>query len=482
MKLGSRIFACSLLLLSLCLYYPINAYLGTLRTRYLEGVEDPLVDQANILAELAGREMASGRFTRRQWHNWFDKIARRNPDARIYSLLKQGVDQRIYITDAGGKLLFDSSRKDPPGSDYSDWRNIHLTLQGKYGTRTTKTDPSNAKSSVLHVSAPIYQNREITGVLTVAKPTGNIWYFLRQAKLRILATALASLAVAAAFSYALALWLTRPMSRLTRYALDIARGRQPPRPKLDSSEIGVMGQAFFQMQDALEGTHYVEQYIQNLTHELKSPLSAIRGAAELLTEPMPQEQQQRFLANIRSEALRLQQVIDRMLELSSLENRKEPLRKETIAVQSLLANMAESAQCMLQQKGLQLSLPSQVKGTVQGDCFLLNRALSNLLTNAIEFSPEGGTIAIKTDILPGLLAFVILDQGPGIPDFAGERIFEKFYSLERPATGKKSTGLGLSFVRQVALLHGGEVHLENRHGQGTCARLSLPLDGISCKP
>ncbi len=293
MKLGSRIFCCNLLLLSLCLYYPVSRHVDALRTRYLEGVEDPLVDQANILAEYAGREMAAQRFSPQQWHTWFDRIYHRKLYARIYSLTKTRVDLRVYITDAKGKLLFDSTRKDARGSDYVLWRNIQRTLLGEYGARTTRLDTRDETSSVLHVSAPIYNRQDIIGVLTVAKPTGNIWYFLKQARLQIIATAFLTLAVAALFSYLLALWLTGPIRKLTRYARAVTEGSDAARPKLGSSEIGMMGDAFYRMQDALEGKNYVEQYIQNLTHEMKSPLSAIRGAAELLEEPMPPEQQQR---------------------------------------------------------------------------------------------------------------------------------------------------------------------------------------------
>ncbi len=172
----------------------------------------------------------------------------------------------------------------------------------------------------------------------------------------------------------------------------------------------------------------------------------------------------------------MQQVIDRMLELSSLENRKEPLQKEAVAVQSLLSNLLESAQPLLEQKQLRLVMPSRTTDIVQADPFLLNRALNNLLTNAMEFSPSGGTIEIRLDLFPGSLTFLFLDQGPGIPDYAENKIFEKFYSLERPGTGKKSTGLGLSFVHQVARLHDGEVRLDNRKHGGACARFTIPAN------
>jgi two-component system sensor histidine kinase CreC len=114
--------------------------------------------------------------------------------------------------------------------------------------------------------------------------------------------------------------------------------------------------------------------------------------------------------------------------------------------------------------------------TVQGDRFLLGQALANLLDNAIAFSPEAGRIELALHHTGAAQCeLTIADQGAGIPEFAQERLFERFYSLPRPATGEKSTGLGLAFVREVAQLHGGAVELNNRPQGGALARLTLPL-------
>ena len=474
MKLGTKIFCTTLALISLSLYYPVNQFIGTLRTRYLEGIEDSLVDQAYILAALAQEQMQEKGAFSPSWHLWFDQVYQEHFQADIYKLTKTHVDMRIYITDAVGKLLFDSKRLFTPGTDFSQWRNIKLSLEGQYGARTSHMDTPDESSSVLHISAPIFdEQHQLLGVLTVAKPTGNVIYFLQQARPKIIFTSLLTLTVAGIFNYLLAVLLTRPINRLTTYALKVKEGKTAQRPKLGGGEIATMGEAFFQMQDALEGKNYIEQYIQNLTHEMKSPLSSIRGAAELLHEPMAQAMQQRFLKNILDDTLRLQEMIDRMLELSALENRQRPLRQEPVLLSALLRQLVESVQALVKKKELQIILPKESVATVGGDAFLLLRAMSNLLVNSIEFSPKGGTIAIYIDQLQNGLAIRFVDEGPGIPEFARERIFEKFYSLERPLTGKKSTGLGLNFVQQVAKLHNGKVELENRAEGGTCATLSF---------
>ena len=112
---------------------------------------------------------------------------------------------------------------------------------------------------------------------------------------------------------------------------------------------------------------------------------------------------------------------------------------------------------------------------VEGDAFLLQRAVANLLDNALDFSPPGGIVRIDVVTRARSCDIVVRDSGPGIPDYAEAKVFEKFYSLPRPSTAKRSTGLGLSFVKEIADLHRGRVTLKNGADGGAVATLSLPL-------
>jgi two-component system sensor histidine kinase CreC len=107
--------------------------------------------------------------------------------------------------------------------------------------------------------------------------------------------------------------------------------------------------------------------------------------------------------------------------------------------------------------------------------FLLHQALANILQNAIDFTPRGGRIELSGFVADGSFHFTVRDFGPGIPEYAGHKIFDKFFSLQRPDTGKKSTGLGLNFVREVAILHHGSISVENNPGGGVSAVFTLPL-------
>lgn len=475
MKLATRIFFAYLLVTAVCFFYPVNHFLQDLRMFFLESVEDPLADQANILASMVGARMEAGNFNPDELYAAFEEIYARRLPVTIYGFAKTRVDQRVYITDATGKVLFDSLDRENIGKDYSAWRDVALTLKGEYGARTTRENPDDPISTILHVGAPIMVRGNIAGVLTIAKPTTNINAFINKEKPRILQLWYFAAAMAIVLSLVVSIWLTHPIKRLTRYANNVRDGRRATLPPLGGSELRDMGLALENMREALEGKKYVEQYIHTLTHEIKSPLSAIRGAAELLEERMPAEKRARFLSNIRTEGGRIQDLVDRMLELSELETRQTLQKQETVDLGSLVDTVLESKQPILSRKGVELRRQVGDGIEVKGDSFLLHQALSNLVQNSIDFSRPGECITLASRIENGRLHLRVDDQGPGIPDHYRAKVFDKFFSLQRPDTGKKSTGLGLNFVREVATLHGGEIRLENLPDKGLRAELRLPV-------
>ena len=475
MKLGIRILVSFLLIFVGAFYYLTDGFLKDIRYRYLEGVEDVLVDKARILATIVSQDMQAGRFSAGRMRRVFNAAHASRFSAQIYQLTKTGVDLRVYMTDENGIVIFDSRSNSTLGADYSNWRDVYLTLRGKYGARSSDEDPKDPASNSLYVAAPIMVNDKIAGVLTVCKPTTNINDFLKIAKDRVLRKSVFAGICVVLLSTAVLVFIVRPIKLLTRYADDVRQGKKTALPKLGRSEIGDMGRAFEKMRDALEGKKYVENYIQTLTHEIKSPISAIQGASELLEEDMPRAQKTRFLTNIRKESNRIRQLVERMLHLSSLENMNIIEQPESVAFNRLVEAVIERFNPMIAQKSLELKVPGAEVIHLAGDAFLLKQAISNLIQNAIDFSPARGQISIFMKQGNERLAFVVEDQGPGMPDFAMDRVFQKFFSLQRPVSGEKGTGLGLNFVKKIAELHNGTIRLENRSPHGVRAILSLPL-------
>jgi two-component system sensor histidine kinase CreC len=267
--------------------------------------------------------------------------------------------------------------------------------------------------------------------------------------------------------------LTRSLERLTAHAREVRDGRPSVAPASRAREIAELSRAFEEMRDALEGRQHVERYTQALAHEVKAPLAAIRGAAELLDENMPVEQRQKFLGNIRTESARIQRIIDRLLELSSLEARKQLRRTESVAAAALAREAADVVRPAGAARGVTITVDGPDEVTVRGEAVLLREALVNLLQNAVDFSPAGGKIFLGMRREAKRVTFTVDDAGPGVPDYALPKVFERFYSLPRPGTERKSTGLGLALVREIAHLHGGEATLANRPEGGARAEFSV---------
>jgi two-component system sensor histidine kinase CreC len=216
------------------------------------------------------------------------------------------------------------------------------------------------------------------------------------------------------------------------------------------------------MREALENRKYVESYVQSLTHEMKSPIAGIRGASELLHEDLPEAKRAQFLANIQAESVRLQNLIDQLLALSSLENRTELGAPTKVFLIALIRRVVNQHQSNLLDKGVSFSVELSDSIYVQGEEFLLETALNNLVQNAIDFSPCGGTVAISASARRDIVELRVTDEGAGIPDYAVDRIFDRFYSLPRPESEQKSSGLGLCFAREAIELHQGSLTIANR--------------------
>jgi two-component system sensor histidine kinase CreC len=452
---------------------------GDLRFRYSESFEEVMVDSSRLLAEQLAADWqrpVDERFMPLQAAML--RVSSQTFSAPIYSVVKTGTDIRIYVTDAAGKLLFDSRAGSKPGDDYSNWRDVVLTLRGVYGARTSDEvlpDASGkpATVAVAYVAAPIVVDGDIVGVVSLGKPKTNIQRFIDYATRKIVAAVLVASVAAIVVALLLYLWVSRPMQSLVEYAHEVSRGGTVQLPAMGDNEIGRVGRAIESMRMALVDKEYVESYVQSLTHEVKSPLTAIRASAELLAGELPPERRVAFVTTIEREVDRLSKLADRLLELASLERADRLTHVEPVSLHALTADVAASAAGVLDARGVALQQQYTGRDTVNGDPLLLRQAIDNLLRNALDFAPRGSSIGIDVRARESGVQLTVEDQGPGIPEFARERIFDRFYSLPRPASGRKSTGLGLNFVREVALLHGGHVEIDCP-GVGTRARLYLP--------
>ena len=474
-SIRARVILSYLVIVGVGFYYLTRKISEDVRPRYLEAVEETMVDVANVLASVVEESWKGERIDIANLQNAYASARARTFSAPIYELTKTKLDLQVYVTDAMGKVIFDSNGGKAVGSNYYAYNDVRLTLAGQYGARATRTDSADPSTSILYVAAPIRHEGKIAGVLTVSKPVRSIATFMEHTRKRILILATVSAVGVSILGVLFSAWLTYPIRNLIAYAKAIRDGLRPSLPNLGHSEIRSLGAAFEEMRDALEGKNYVNRYVQTLTHEIKSPVAAIRGAAELLQEEMPVQDRNRFLANIQTETVRIQEVVDSLLLLASVETKKAIEFAAPVDLGQLAQGCLEklSVRMKLRAISVKSNLPNSPI-MVRGDAFLLERTLLNLLENALAFSPQGSCIHLNLAASKGGWELVIEDQGPGIPDYALSRVFERFFSLPRPDTGKKSSGLGLAFVKEVALLHGGFIEVVNRTEGGVRAMLWFP--------
>lgn len=474
MSLSARIFIVYLLFVALCSYFVLRTVMEEIRPGVRQTTEETLVDTANLLAEFLREPLLNHQLQSPHIRNILLAYGQRQPNASIWGMNKSQVNHRIYVTDDKGIVLLDSSNI-ALGQDYSRWNDVYLTLQGKYGARSTLETQGDDSSSIMYVAAPITHEGTIIGVVSVAKPNRSLQPYIdrTQRRLGLLGAGiiLFGLISGALFSW----WFSRELRRLREYALNVSQGQRAILTPglIHSGELGQLAQALESMRTQLDGKAYIEQYVQTLTHELKSPLAGIRAASELLQSPMSNEQRQKFIANIETESLRLQQLIERLLNLALVEQQQSLHSPQSILLKPFIESVLDTRAARITQLQIQLQLQLDDKAQVYGEHFLIEQALVNLLDNALDFTPYGGQIQITTEQQDSRWIVSITNQGEPIPDFAMARLTEKFFSLPRPATGRKSTGLGLSFVQEVMNLHNGELQVENTQN-GVSVQLRFP--------
>jgi two-component system sensor histidine kinase CreC len=475
MKISLQIALGYFLIVGLAAWFVLNVFSQEVKPGVREAMEDTLVDTANLLAEQAARDFKAGNIANGTLAQSFESFKERSVDVAIRGIQKNTLDYRVYITDARGLVVY-STEPEQVGQDYSRWRDVVLTLRGEYGARTTRESEDDVHSSVMHVAAPILVNDRIIGVLTIAKPNSTVQPFIERSQKIIRDRGLLLLAFAALIGMFFTWRLTRAIGRLRNYAQTISQGGKAPVPDSSAVELDDLGRAIDTMREKLEGKNYVERYVHTLTHELKSPLAAIGGAAELLGEAgMPETDRQKFIANIQEQTSRLSEIADNMLNLSHLEQMQKLDRVEVVDLSNLLQKTVDSFLPRLQASAVTIDLRAVNAIKLSGDAFLLRQAFENLLDNALQFSPLEAVIEISLAQAGHIIRLDVRDHGPGVPDYALNQVFERFFSLPRPATGKRSTGLGLSLVHEVAILHGGQAGLENHPDGGACAWMTFNI-------
>lgn len=317
---------------------------------------------------------------------------------------------------------------------------------------------------LLFVTEPIIPRRRVEGVVYVARSTRPVLVELYRVRQGLYLLAGLTLIFTLLVTIALALSISRPLSRLSRAAKRIARGERGVAVPIEGSgEIRELAHSFASMTTELgRRLRFASDFAADVAHEFKSPLTGIRGAAELLADGAADDPQarERFLANILLDVERLDLLVSRLLELGRVEASANESPTERVDLGVLLSEIAEAHA---------IDFDSSHSPTVRGRSADLRRAVMNLVENAQRFSPS---VALSIERKRDLARILVDDHGPGIPEDERERVFERFYTTDGDRQG---TGLGLAIVRAVAEAHGGAAYVVERPGGGARFVLEVPV-------
>ncbi|MGE0787986.1 MAG: ATP-binding protein [Sandaracinaceae bacterium] len=411
-------------------------------------------------------------------------------DPRFASVVRSAARStrtRIRILDAGGIVVGDSHAEGPPegpeppapsllpssGSldvqssrSYSDWvapQERWPDVPDRVEVRSALAGHPDAYTRIrgrspgvfLFLTDPIRHDGNVVGVIYVTRSTQPVLvelYKIRSGLFEVLAVAiLVTLLLTLLLSWS----ISRPLSALVKAARRIAAGaRGVPIPKGGGTEIGELGDAFETMTQKLDARmRYISEFTADVAHELKSPLTSIRGAAELLREGADDdpEARERFLGNIQLDAERLDRLVVRLLELSRIDSSREPM--EDFDLRAMVERVLTRTHTAEQPVVVRWATPVETWHGREED---LERAVLNLVENALRFSPDGVAVEVTIAERGPELRVAVRDRGPGVPEGNRHKIFERFFTTDAERNG---TGLGLAIVRSVAQAHGGDVTL-----------------------
>ncbi|MFK7992365.1 MAG: ATP-binding protein [Sandaracinaceae bacterium] len=353
--------------------------------------------------------------------------------------------------------------------DVHDRREVQSALAGHPDayTRIRERGPS----VFLFVTDPVRIDGDVAGVIYVTRSTTPVLEELYKIRTGLIEVLVQAMALTLLLTLILAWSISRPLSRLAKAARRITRGdRGVEVPVGGSGEIRDLGEAFRTMTTRLDGRmQYISEFAADVGHELKSPLTSIRGAAELLREGAADDPvaRARFLENIELDAERLDRLVNRLLELSRIDSSVAPM--EEFDLGAMVGRVVDRTHTAESPVVVDWQTETRRWRGREED---LERALLNLVENALRFSPDGAAVDLTVRLSGdgSKLRVSIADHGEGVPEAHRSKIFERFFTTDADRNG---TGLGLAIVASVAAAHRGEVELAETDGGGATFHLTL---------
>ena len=470
------------------LYFVVSSsllWLFAQRTTF-ESAKSVMVEVSSLMSRVASQNNKDGEIDLETFETLIVNYLRSQRNTIDSNAPQKLENLAIYVTNKDGLLVLDS-RGLALGTDMRDADEVESALSGITDSTSVITETVAGtkkargavieyflKSRFLNASNPIYSNNgEIIGSVVVVAPLIDLMgesYLVRF----IFYIFVISLLFGFLGSYR----ISRNINRVQKYTSNLFSGEDVLMPDLNN-QFNKLARTIKDARADVELKDDVEQYIDTLAHELRTPITGIQLTAENLLSPMSDAQRKRFVENILESNKHMELLVNRLLDLSRIERREMLKNVETLNIKEVINTVlkAPSRVKTLSDKDLKIDIQISSKATLKAEKILLEQAIGNIINNALDFSPSAGTISIKSSQTNAAISIIVLDDGPGIPPHVINKLFTRFFSVSRPDTGVRGNGLGLRFVRKIMKLHGGEVSLQNRFiQQGAEAKLRFPIN------
>ncbi len=424
----------------------------------------------------------------------FGKAAADKDAAELYALCVRNADDlsgRVLVLDVDGIVMADSHSvlngrilRHPEVEDI-----LSGNLNASYGFH--KVDTATKEDSglftrtkdwaVYYTTSAVYQSRTV-GVLLVSVSIQDVVNLISDAVMQFTFVALGILVILIVSSIIVSRYISLPIAQMTEAIARMGKGDFNVRTKIrGNSEIARMGRTFDTMSEQLQNVERQRQeFVANASHELKTPLSAIKILTEslLYQQSVPEETYKEFLTDINEQIDRLNTLLGDLLILAQAERSNVVMRYTTEWLDELIADCVKTLLPIAHEKNIDIHLP---KDRIQMRCdrLKLGTALMNLIFNSIKYTLLGGSVTVYIESDGQWVTIKVSDTGIGIPEEDRAHIFERFYRVDKARSRDTGgTGLGLAIVQQITRLHGGEITLGPEDETGTTFIVRLPQWGV----
>jgi signal transduction histidine kinase len=426
-------------------------------------IEKSLNSQASIIRESIHPALLSGQL---------DELQQR------LIQLSGDVNTRVTVISEDGIVLADSNQSPVNMDNHLSRPEIQQALENGLGitTRYSKT----LSEPMRYLALPIIDNNFLLGYVRVALPLS----FIDQRLNRLRNVVVVAAFLTSIIALLLGFWITRnfakPLRQMRNMAQGVTEGDYQQHLEIDSrDELGDLANALNRMATTLSKVETTQRdFVANASHELKTPLTAIRGFTETLIDDVDMDELTRrnFLEKIQVQTLRLSALASDLLALSRIESDDIDSYSKMNIVKTI-ENCCSALQIALADKDLTLkaNVPDE-KIVILADENSMSQLIDNLVNNAINYTPQGGCITVSLSATEEQAVIEIADNGIGIDPSEQQRIFERFYRVDKShSQSSGGTGLGLSIVKHIVVKHEGQVSVESSLGSGSVFRVSLPL-------